>query len=563
MLIWNLFFFAKILLWWGDKMQFLPLANAGLLLIVLGASWMYRRSRLIGVVLNVFVVLPLAIGLVLKEVGMVLTTALLQQIQNLLGFSQEYLLELLGRTFPAEVVWGGLALLASLQILNRYFRLSTWTALAVLAVGVHITLEQREQAAMEEMLAKRAELMAQASSNNARTARLEAERISLTPDQFAKLKNLLEEREKANGELTEDTPNGHLNAFFKQEAERIHASYRPLTVPDFDVIFLHVCSLAWADLEVSMQKRHPLLDEADLVFNDFNTAASYSGPATIRFLRGNCGQPKHESLYSPIDDECALFNSLSNAGFSVQMGMNHDGIFDDFKKQVIDNLDTTSTEPVLFNEVSLGGIAFDGSELGRDSEFLKKWWDRRVKMTKAPVAMYYNSITLHDGNLLPNSDMSSLESYPIRLERLLNDLKNFIDYLKESDRKALVVLLPEHGAGMSGEYGQLKGLRELPTPAITKVPVLAYWISNEYTRRDIYKFPIEVNKPTSYRSVTEFLSRWIALPPPQRNDPRWPLLTSDLPGTPFVAQQDQVTVMRYRDKYMFRSFQNRWQPLKD
>ena len=258
----------------------------------------------------------------------------------------------------------------------------------------------------------------------------------------------------------------------------------------------------------------------------------------------------------------SLFNSLSRVGFQIQLGLNHDGIFDNFKDQIVENLATHAVEPVLFNEVSLGGIAFDGSEVGRDSEFLKKWWDRRQALTGAPVALYYNTITLHDGNTLPNSRLNSLESYPIRMERLLNDIKNFIDYVKTSERKTLIFLVPEHGAGMSGEHGQLRGLRELPTPAITKAPVLAYWISPDYLRRDIYKFPIEVSKPTSYMAMTEFLSRWIALPPTRRDDPKWPLLTSNLPGTDYVAEQNQIVIMEYQDKFLIKSFENKWQPLE-
>lgn len=558
MLIWNLFFLAKMLLWWQGKMQFLPAWNLGLFVLAVLASLTVKKSHWLGTALHLLIVLPLAVALCLKEAGLVLTTALLQQIQNLLGFSQSYLLELFNRTFPPEMIWTAVATLAIMQILNRYIRLGTWVAMLLVSVSFTSYLQSLETTKDDTAVATKTYI----TQETAQSTKFEAERVALSQAQFDRFKEIIEERERSNNDLAETSPSGHLNAFFKAEENKTHPGYKSLVTPDFDIIFLHICSIAWADLQQSMQRRHPLLEEADLVFSDFNTAASYSGPATIRFMRSNCGQSPHNSLYTPIDNECSLFNSLSSVGFQIQLGMNHDGVFDDFKDQIVSNLATQAVEPVLFNEVSLGGIAFDGSEIGRDSEFLKKWWERRLNLTQAPVALYYNTITLHDGNTLPNSQLNSLDSYPIRLERLLNDIKNFIDYLKTSERKAMVFVVPEHGAGMSGEYGQLKGLRELPTPAITKGPVLAYWVSPDYVRRDIYKFPIEVNKPTSYMAVSEFLSRWIGLPPARRDDPKWPILTSDLPGTSFVSEQDKIVVMEYQDQYLIKSLENKWQPLE-
>ena len=63
-------------------------------------------------------------------------------------------------------------------------------------------------------------------------------------------------------------------------------------------------------------------------------------------------------------------------------------------------------------------------------------------------------------------------------------------------------------------------------------------------------------------AMTEFLSRWIALPPTRRDDPKWALLTSNLPGTDYVAEQNQIVIMEYQDKFLIKSFENKWQPLE-
>ena len=60
---------------------------------------------------------------------------------------------------------------------------------------------------------------------------------------------------------------------------------------------LSVCSLSWDDLDEVRQRDAPLLQRFDIVFRQFNSAASYSGPALLRLLRANCGQTAQAALY--------------------------------------------------------------------------------------------------------------------------------------------------------------------------------------------------------------------------------------------------------------------------
>ena len=68
----------------------------------------------------------------------------------------------------------------------------------------------------------------------------------------------------------------------------------------------------------------------DLVFDNFNAAASYSSPAAIRLLQGACGQSPHAKLYDRPDPGCQLMHQLERAGFAPQWQMNHDGAFGGF-----------------------------------------------------------------------------------------------------------------------------------------------------------------------------------------------------------------------------------------
>lgn len=223
------------------------------------------------------------------------------------------------------------------------------------------------------------------------------------------------------------------------------------------------------------------------------------------------------------------------------------------------NLGGAATQRVAHDEVQTGVLAFDGSRVGRDGDYLRTWWKKRIEQSGPAVAYYYNSITLHDGNRFTNSNLNSLESYPLRLERMLNDLQSVLGEIKRSDRKALVLVVPEHGAGLTGEYGQLVGLRELPTPAITKVPVFGYWIAPGYVASP--SGPVTVKQPTSYTALGELLNRWMVLPVEQQLSPAWPVLLNDLPSTRFVSQQGKITVMESQSSYWMKAPGTAWKIL--
>lgn len=62
----------------------------------------------------------------------------------------------------------------------------------------------------------------------------------------------------------------------------------------FDLIFLNICSLAKDDLVASGINLQAFEKHFDIVYENFNSATSYSGPATIRLLRSACGQRSHK-----------------------------------------------------------------------------------------------------------------------------------------------------------------------------------------------------------------------------------------------------------------------------
>ncbi|HEX4844104.1 MAG TPA: cellulose biosynthesis protein BcsG [Limnobacter sp.] len=557
MLIWNLYFIVKFALHLAGLLVLSPWLNLALFaLLMVSNPALYQHKRLLTVLRYAVFALP-AIALLLHELGLAVSLALLDQIRALFGFSPEYLWELFKRTVPTWMLWTGLLALLLVRAVDRYMRLSTWVFTALLGVGawgwmqnqlMHAAPAQQTQATLPQ---------AQTRQNLS-----PAELLALGQVDFKKLQ-VARDQESATSlrdqEAGDVGPASVLKGFFERQSKLALQPFAPVAQPEFDILVLQICSLSWADLQYAKLSQHPALRTADFMFEQFNSATSYSGPAAIRLLRGKCGQTAHDDLYKSPQDSCLLFEQLRRAGFDVEMGMNHDGQFQNFSGIVKSNLGGAARQTVAHDAVAVGVQAFDGSRIGRDGDYLRTWWNERQNTPSSAVALYYNSITLHDGNRMLNNTLNSLESYPIRLERLLNDLQSLLGEIRRSGRKALVLVVPEHGAGLSGEYGQLVGLRELPTPAITKVPVFGYWVAPGHTPPG--NGPVTVKQPVSYLALSTLIGRWLALSPEQQNQPAWPVLMADLPSTRFVAQQGNITVMETQGAYWLKAPGAAWKRL--
>jgi len=355
------------------------------------------------------------------------------------------------------------------------------------------------------------------------------------------------------------SPDAWLSEFFQKEGQRSVSFPKP---PDaaapFDVIFLHVCSLSWDDLEATGMAKHPLLSRFDIVLKRFNSVSTYSGPAVIRFLRAPCGQPKHPALYTPAQPSCLLMPGLQAAGLEPQVVLNHDGHFDDFLKHV-------GAQGVQAAPLPLAGIAapqrsFDDSRIYDDAALLARWMEARRKSPAPRAAVYFNTVSLHDGNRLGTDPAKkSSETYKARLARLLDDLDGFVTKMEASGRRAVVVLVPEHGAAWRGDAAQIAGLREIPTPAITLVPVAIKVIGPDAKRTGE---ALQVSEPTSYLALSHIVARMLADAPFGAQGFRPADYTAGMPVTEFVSEGEAATILGRGDKHLIRQDRDPWKELR-
>ena len=513
---WNVYFLAKLVLYWKGIIGFHALENlafAALLLIPL-------RNRALAAA-RLIVAVPIGAALLYYDSWLPPFSRLVAQFSLVSAFSLTYLVELAGRFI-------------------------SWPAIAALTVGV----------AGYALLATRLRVGAVVLTTLLALAIVEG---SPTIEPVVASAHAGRQRESvvatAAAAGDRSTPEAALRAFHEREAtRRVAFTNPPAGAAPFDVVFLHVCSLSWDDLRATGLDQHPLLGRLDIVLTRFNSAASYSGPAVIRVLRAPCGQSSHAGLYSPVPEQCYLLPSLKRAGMGIDLVLNHDGHFDDFLKTVraqgLQNI-----APMAIDDLPIAQRSFDQSPIFDDLAVLTRWSEQR--RGPEPRAALYNTISLHDGNRLtgPDSHRNSLETYKFRLEKLLDDLNRFLDQLERQDRPTVVVLVPEHGAAFRGDKMQIAGMREIPTPAITLVPAGIKVIGAGIQRRGPTQ---RIDTPTSYLAISQIIAHLLERPPFGQPTFSPQDYLADLPATDYVAENSATVVMRVGDKYQLRIDKDGW-----
>lgn len=510
-MIWHLYFAAKLLLGAEGYLQLQVWLNFPLALLIYWPltrpRWRRLRALLAG---------PAALALVFHEAGLTLSGRLLQQMGQLSGFSSSYALELGLRLLEDNALPALLTVLLACLWLNRWVRLDVLLSLTLFSLPLAGILQHAAEFG--------------SSPVEARTT---------APDAQAR------------------DPQTKVRDFWQNERQRSHP-FAPRRQPPFDVVLLHVCSLSWDDLDAVGLGDPQLFDRFDLVFDQFNSVTSYSGPAMLRLMRANCGQTPHDNLYKPAPEQCGLLHQLRLAGYQVQAYLNHDGQFDGFAKALQAETTARILTPITSQGTTVALRAFDGTPIAGDHAALATW-QTALGSSAPPQALYYNTVTLHDGNRVPGAPaIGMMDSYRQRLGSLLRDMDRFIGDIERSRRPTLVVFMPEHGAALRKGAQHIAGLRDTPWPEITQVPVAVKLIGMDAQRPPGLDRPIHVSRPTSYLSFAALLADLLAQPDP------WQVLKTapeNVPGVDLISDNGETLVTRDEQATWLRTASSGWQRL--
>ena len=505
--IWSFYFIIKIILFYTGYIHFHFFVNTAFALALIFSN---ASPRLLQI--RKWLSIPLGIILLYFDSLLPPFRNVIPKISQLLDFSFQYYLELLGRILD----WRALAILLALYIayylLSKKIRMTTIASLAILSTLLP----------------------------------LGANMAPLAYDSDGQVIGLA-----SDTELTES-----LDGFFIEESDRaaFNRSQKANGTP-FDILVINVCSLAWDDLKYIKEDNNPLFKRFNFLFTSFNSAASYSGPSIIRLLRASHGQQDQRDLYKPAVDGSLLFNNLNKTGFQVQLALNHDGKFDNLLKEIRNEggmsaplFDNTKTTPYL--------RGFDGSQVYDDYSVLSHWWDARMKLPNERVALFYNTISLHDGNrALDGSRLeNSVETYSRRTQKLLSDIDRFYTKVNDSGRQVVIVFIPEHGAAIRRNKNEIEGMREIPSPNVTNVPV-GIMLTGKVDA------PVKTNiieRPTSYLAVSDLLSKFVGKAPLGTAAPAPESYLKNIPSTRFVAENEDSVIMKFGASYYFRSNDINW-----
>lgn len=471
---WNIYFLLKLALKFKGIVGFSALYNFAFfffLLIPVSNKGLRIARNCIGII----------IGLWLLHFDSFLPplNRLTEQLSQLLQFDTLYLLELASRFISLDIMVLSGLIITGYYFANQIFRVTTLVMVTMLFFSFNHT---------ERPLSVQ--------------AKVTQVQIDKTP-----LEQGLSKFELPDV-IDDIALNQYRKTFFNSEAQKISALHSGLTLGhNFDILLLNICSVAWDDLDLTGQLAHPLLEEFDILFENFNSATAYSGPAVIRLLRASCGQQEHSNLFdTPSNKQCLLFDNLAQLGFENELLLNHNGQFGNFMTHINNNVGVLSPA-VDLEKLSPYQKSFDGSSIYRDASVLNQWLSQASQSEGPPTVTLYNSISAHDGNrIIRGNSGSSLISYKQQQKNVLDDLYDFVNQLKSSNRNLVVIFVPEHGAAMRGDQMQIQGMREVPTTAITRVPVgIKIFGPNLNMQGD----KVKLSQSSSYLAISDLLGNII------------------------------------------------------
>ncbi len=517
--LWNVYFICKLMLHHAGAIVLQPWMNLCLALALLlplrSPAWRYARQP---------VAIAAAAALLYHESFLPPWRSLFSEAGALSGFSLDYLAELFTRIVDARLALWLFALIAAYLVLRRWLRVSAFVLLALVIVPA----------------------LPSPRSGGAASAAGSPSIAGATPD------TMINDGERLTAAASDAELNRAVERFFAEEARR--TLLFPRVTRDIDLILIHVCSLAWDDLRAIGEEHHPLLGRFDILYTHFNSAASYSGPAAIRLLRGTCGQTPHDALYDAAAPDCRLMDQLQQAGFRPQLLMNHDGRYGHFRED-LERRGGLEAAPQPTTGARIAMQGFDGAPIAEDYDVLQRWWQHHVAAKETRVALYYNTISLHDGNRLADAAGGWRRNYPRRAHKLLDDIDHFLSDLEASGAHAVVVFIPEHGAAFHAGPGQIAGLRQVPGPNVTDVPVGVRLVGLQVAPAPR---PLRVDISTSYLGLNQLLASVMAAAESDRGNIDLARLVAHQHVTPFVAENDGLMVVRAGDGYYTRGPDGHW-----
>ncbi|WP_427186140.1 cellulose biosynthesis protein BcsG [Klebsiella pneumoniae] len=534
---WNFYFLVKFALLWAGYLNFHPMLNLVFLAFLLVPIPREKLHRI-----RHWIAIPLGFALFWHDTWLPGPESIFSQGSQIAGFSASYIWDLIVRFINWSMVGAFFVLLVLWLFISQWLRVTVFVSAMVVWLAVSpllpaFTLWPSGQPTTAAATTAQANTGANAAAGAASSPANSDIPPQTEPPTSANLTNWL-------------------NAFYAAEQKRKtpFPDHLPADAQPFDLLVINICSLSWSDIEAAGLMDHPLWKHFDIVFKNFNSATSYSGPAAVRLLRASCGQLSHTNLYQPSGADCYLFENLAKLGFNQQLMLGHNGLFGDFLKEL---RSLGGMQSPLMDQTGLPVSlqAFDGSPVYEDLAVLNRWLKTEEASSNPRNATFYNTLPLHDGNHFPGQ--SKTADYKVRAQKLFDDLDNFFTELEKSGRKVMVVVVPEHGGALKGDKMQVSGLRDIPSPSITNVPTAVKFFGMKAPHEGA---PIIIDQPSSYLAVSELVVRALDGKMFSEDSVNWQQYVANLPQSAAVSENANAIVIQYQGKPYVQLNGGSWVP---
>ena len=320
----------------------------------------------------------------------------------------------------------------------------------------------------------------------------------------------------------------------------------------FDVILIQLCSMSWEDLTLVGLDQDPFFSRFEVLFTRFNTATGYSTPAGLRLLRSTCGQVSHTDLFQETPPECQLLENLKRAGYGTHTVFNHQGTLSTKMAHIISKL-SGAAAPMALDSFKPESVSYDGTPIYNNFEVLNSWWKKRIDSKEVRSALYYDTVSLHTG-AHSNTDPewwkeSHLDHYRKSARKTFSELSRFFELIEASGKKALVLVVSEHGAALQGSPMQRAELRDIPLPSISTVPMGAFWIGKSGSTGTEQ---IKIETPVTYPVVPMLINEAIQA---RTFDPK---ALRALPPSPFLAENENAATLIQNHHLYYRAKDGKW-----
>ncbi len=506
---WNFYFLVKFALLWAGYLNFHPMLNLVFLAFLLVPIPREKLHRI-----RHWIAIPLGFALFWHDTWLPGPESIFSQGSQIAGFSASYIWDLIVRFINWSMVGAFFVLLVLWLFISQWLRVTVFVSAMVVWLAVSPLLPAFT------LWSSGQPTTAAATTAQANTGANAAAGAASSP---------------ANSDIPPQTE-------------------LPADAQPFDLLVINICSLSWSDIEAAGLMDHPLWKHFDIVFKNFNSATSYSGPAAVRLLRASCGQLSHTNLYQPSGADCYLFENLAKLGFNQQLMLGHNGLFGDFLKEL---RSLGGMQSPLMDQTGLPVSlqAFDGSPVYEDLAVLNRWLKTEEASSNPRNATFYNTLPLHDGNHFPGQ--SKTADYKVRAQKLFDDLDNFFTELEKSGRKVMVVVVPEHGGALKGDKMQVSGLRDIPSPSITNVPTAVKFFGMKAPHEGA---PIIIDQPSSYLAVSELVVRALDGKMFSEDSVNWQQYVANLPQSAAVSENANAIVIQYQGKPYVQLNGGSWVP---